>query len=332
MTQSKRFSILRMAALSILLQGTYEAHFAYGASLPDLVNQPPGIDLGATSFFDGFGRATPGWRFLNFIRFNNYTSISNSDGQENSAFVNPRIATFSEVIEPIWLSPWHFGSAYFGVTAVLPFTSISSHFDTGGHILTGNNFNVGDLQFAPLLQWKPFKWGAHQFYSQRFSVLITAPTGAFNHSVNLNQSSGYWSINPYYAMSCLFAQGWEISARINYLYNFKTTNFGNPPHIPNIKFDSAQAGQAAWINFATSYAVTNSLSFGINGYYFRQFVNDKVNGSNIPGSRRTQLYLGPGAHLNISKVSFLNINLYFPIKTINSANGPEVNLQFIHDF
>jgi len=306
--------------------------FADAATLPDVVNQPPGIDLGSTSFYDGFGRSSPGWRIMSFLRVNDFTSITTADAHSNPAYDDPRITTVSGIIEPIWVSPLQLGGAFFGVTAVLPFTSISSHFGSGGRVLTNNDFNIGDVQFGPLLQWKPIKFGAGRVLAQRLSVLVAAPTGAFNHQVNLNQSSGYWSVNPYYAVSYLQAPGWEISARVNYLYNFKTTNFGRPPSIDNVTFENAQAGEAVWVNFATSYAVTRAISAGINGYYFDQLVNDKVNGINIPRSRKMQLYLGPGLHFAMSKTSFLNANLYLPVRTTNSTSGVEFNFQFIHDF
>lgn len=332
MTRSNLSNACRILGFTLLMMEACGLPFAQAAMLPDVVNQPPGIDLGSTSFYDGFGRSSPGWRILSFFRFNDLMSITNADAHSNPAYDDPRITTVSGVIEPIWVSPLQLGGAFFGVTAILPFTSISSHFGSDGKVLTNNNFNVGDVQFGPLLQWKPIKFGIGHVIAQRLSVLVTAPTGAFNHQVNLNQSSGYWSVNPYYAVSYLQAPGWEVSARINYLYNFETTNFGHPPSIPDVIFDNAQAGQAIWLNFATSYAVIPGVSAGINGYYFDQLVNDKVNGINIARSRKTQLYLGPGLHFVMSKTSYLNANLYLPVRTTNSTNGVELNFQFIHDF
>jgi hypothetical protein len=80
-----------------------------------------------------------------------------------------------------------------------------------------------------------------------------APTGGFDASRDLNQSSGFWSITPYLAATVLPIPKWEISTRFSYDYNLSTTRGANPPTFPGFAFHDGQAGQAFWINFASSY-------------------------------------------------------------------------------
>ena len=62
-----------------------------------------------------------------------------------------------------------------------------------------------------------------------------------------------------------------------------------------------RAGQAAWINFTTSYGITPNLRLGINGYYFKQFTDNEVNGTSVSGTREQVFGIGPGVMLNIDR-------------------------------
>src|SRR6202000_2590360 len=79
---------------------------ANASTLPDIVKLPTGIDLGGSSFSDGFGRTDAGGVYINFARWNDLTSIRNSDGRKSPAFVDPHIAAFSNTAQLIYISPW----------------------------------------------------------------------------------------------------------------------------------------------------------------------------------------------------------------------------------
>lgn len=120
--------------------------------------------------------------------------------------------------------------------------------------LTDNGVGMGDLTFGPFIQFRPIMAGDRPLFSHRFELDVIAPTGAYDPTVDINQSSNFTSLVPYWAGTIMPTSRWEISARLHYLYNFKNHRpaFGrfyslqNPPAI-----DSAQAGQAGWINFAS---------------------------------------------------------------------------------
>lgn len=66
------------------------------------VSEPQGLNLGSTSFFDGFS-GPPGWSYLSEVRYSTADSIKNADGSTNSAFRHPRVDSFTWSI--IW--PMH---------------------------------------------------------------------------------------------------------------------------------------------------------------------------------------------------------------------------------
>jgi anthranilate 1,2-dioxygenase (deaminating, decarboxylating) large subunit len=74
---------------------------------------------------------------------------------------------------------------------------------------------------------------------------------------------------------------------------------------------STQAGQAVYANFATAYALIPELRIGLDGYWFDQITDTKVNATNAPGRRERVWALGPGALLSVSSKDFLFANVYF---------------------
>ena len=221
-----------------------------------------------------------------------------------------------------------------GLTVLEPIVNIDSHFDTPGVVLRNNGLGFGDTVFGPYFQSLPVISGGRPVFSYRLEFDTIAPTGAFDSHRDLNQGSGFWSIIPYFAFTALPTPELEISARIHYLYNFETSRAANPPPIPGFDFVNGQAGQATWINFASSYAVAPWVSLGVNGFYLKQLTNDIVNGSSLSGTRKEELYLGPGMHFPFdgTNANILNVNAYFPVETKGLAQGPQITAQFIHVF
>jgi hypothetical protein len=106
---------------------------------------------------------------------------------------------------------------------------------------------------------------------------VISPTGQYNHADDINPSSGFWSLNPFWAVTFLPTPNTEFSTRLQYLHNFQNKDpaGGSAPF---------RAGGAVWANFAASHKVLPTLNVGLNGYYFQQIQNDTVNGQTNPKS------------------------------------------------
>ena len=299
-------------------------------SPPDVVKLPAGLDLGSTSFYDGFGRVDPGWVFMAYGRANVSNSIKDSNGQSSSLFVNPSIDAISNVYQLIYVTPITLGAGSLGVNALLPVAGFRSHFDPGGGMLRDNGVDIGDLTFGPFYQSKPIMVGDRPFFSWRAELDFIAPIGGFDSTRDINQSSGFWSINPFVAVTALPLPKWEISARFYYIYNMETTRGANPPVNAGFAFQNGQAGQATWVNFASSYEIATGIRPGVNGYWLQQVTDDRTNGQNVIGSRVEELYLGPGLSWVIDEKNTLNFNVYLPVSVKNAPAGPQFNVYYIH--
>ena len=321
--------------------------------------QPAGINLGGTSFFDGFGRNEGGFTYLTYLQYAmiraiNGTLIAGGDGSEPlPVFNEPAIDVFVWINQLAYTVPDGLfnDNAHFGFNFVLPIVAFNTSFrpptmqNPQNATLSDNGIGVGDLTFGPFLQFKPVMMGARPFFSHRFEFDVIAPIGAYDATVDINQSSNFTSLVPNWAATIMPIEHWEISARFHFLYNFKTQRpaFGrfyslqNPPAI-----DSAQAGTSGWVNFATSYEIFESFHVGANGYYFHQFNLDSWNlldGSSEPGLRfhdtgkRKILAVGPGVLWHATKQDHLFANGYTQLL---SEHGPDadltINLRWVHGF
>jgi hypothetical protein len=338
--------------------------------------EPAGINLGGTSFMDGFGRDAPGFTMIEYLqyamarRFNTAswdaaTRSFSGDATEPSNFIyNPKLDVLLLLNQLIYTLPDKlFGDrARLGFDFILPITyfNVSSEVNPPAVVvLTDNGLGIGDITFGPMLQFRPVIVGGRPVFSNRIEFDLIAPIGKYDPNIDINQSSNFFSLNPYWAATVLPIPHLEVSARLNWLYNFKNTRpaigarfYGQEQPAELVRrLKSAQAGQAGWINFAASYEIIKDLNLGVNGYYFLQFNLDLWEyegiftppdqytgeysnqgwGLNDPG--KAELFsLGGGTFWKPGEHDKLFFNYYYPIIAKNKPECHVFNLRWVHGF
>jgi hypothetical protein len=312
--------------------------------------EPAGINLGLTSFFDGFGKNEAGLVYLTYAFYQVGHRINDDQGHAQDIFGNPKINDFvwiNQLVlvapEPLFGGAAHLGLNLLWATIIAFDTDFSSASPAPGFQLTDNGVGSGDLATGLFLQFKPMFAGGRPILSHRVEFDVIAPIGSFDPHKDINQSANYASLAPYWAVTVLPVHRLEISARFNYLYNFTTHRPANPfPVDPPV--DSVKAGQAYWINYAASFEVVDHLHLGINGYYFKQLTEDRytyTDGTSADGPSNYVLgdqglaemvALGPGLFWDFSKSDKFFLNAYFSIKVDNRPQQNTFNLHYIHDF
>jgi len=341
-----------MALCASLASGPVKAHAQ--AALPDVVKPTPSINLGSTSFYDGFGRVRPGVTVLQYFRWSHNTEISDANGNENINFVTPRIDSFPSLTQFIVASKWRpFGGAA-GFSVLVPLVEVQTSFAPASPKRpSANGFGFGDIVAGPTYQSKFFihrsaltpagaamaKGGgpASQtepgpYFAYRVQFLVQIPNGEFSPKISINPGSGYWAVVPYLAATYLPRRRIEMSTRLHYQYNLPTTKIANPPPIPHLAYVNGQAGQLVYGNFTGSYRFTRKLYLGANSYGVYQLSPDKTNSVNVSKARETQFYLGPGGGYDFSRTDTLNVNLYLKLEAHNALAGPSLQLLYIHRF
>lgn len=305
---------------------------AAAQSLPATVKLFSGNNLGSTSFFDGFGPQSPGFTLIDYFRYNDYTSINDNNGNESARFNDPHIQSYTNVFHLSYASPLHVPGGLVGAELLLPLTGLSATTASSGQSLTDNGFGLGDITFGAFYQAFPLIRGGRPIFSWRAAIDFIAPTGGFDRSVDVNQSSGYWTFNPYFAFTALPLPLWELSGRLQYFHNFSTDRASDPPQYPGFTFENGRAGDAVEMNFATSYQLVRGFNVGLNGYVVAQIQDDTTNDVTVADSRARELYLGPGVSVKVTQADTINVNVYCPIIADNVSAGTEVNVQYIHPF
>jgi hypothetical protein len=314
--------------------------------------EPKGLNLGLTSFYDGFGRNEEGFVYLNYLTYGMGRSINGDDGKALQiptpmgpipAFSNPQIDVFAFVNQLVYVlpEPLFDGAAHLGYTWIVPLVAFRTSFDPAPVQLKDNGVGFGDLTMGPFLQFTPTIVEGRPIFSHRLELDLVAPIGAYNPDKEINQGANFASFNPYWAGTVLPVKGLEISARLHYLFNAtnqRPTGLA-PPEGSTVR--NAQAGMAFWVNFTVSYELIHKLHLGANGYYFLQFTDDqywRADGSKVDPAatgdtgRASFLGIGPGLFWDIDKENKLMANVYFEPIAKNTTGQNVFNLHYIHSF
>lgn len=339
------------ARLAALIAGLSIAFHPGTAIAADQGNQEPaGINLGLTSFYDGFSRPEPGLALQTYAVFQWGNRINDDHGNSLAVVTDAKIDDFVWINQLVYIAPAELfgGVAHTGFTFLWP-TVIAFDTSFGGSPAMSqiqfqdNGVGVGDLTLGTFLQFKPVMAGGRPIFSNRVAFDIIAPIGSYDPHKDFNQGAGFVSLTPYWAATVLPIKGLEITARFYYLYNFVNNRpaTAQPMWQPTPGVDTTQAGQAFWINYAASYEIPKGLHFGVNGYYFKQFTDDRYvyadgsrdNGAQLGVTGRLQmLALGPGILWDIAKNDKLFANLYFSLVVDNGVPQDTANLRYVHDF
>lgn len=306
---------------------------AYGVAQAS-TTQPTNINLGGTSFYDGFGSVQPGFTYQQYFQIEHFNAIDDETGHPIGLpmFNKLTISSIVSLNQLIYTTPYHLFGGALQIDVLLPLVSLATHNDFPAEAtLQANHFGIGDLTFGPALQMPPILRDGRAVFSQRFEFDVITPTGTYNQHADVNQSEGFWSLAPFWAWTVVPTPRFEISARLYYLFNFTNNHpagSGPPTTIPQ----NFQAGQAVWANFAASFRVLPAVDVGVNGFAFRQITEDKTDGMPQKGTETTNLSLGPGISFMPGKSDTLFANAYLPVIARNTTHGYQLVFRWIHEF
>ncbi|MBW6509769.1 MAG: transporter [Desulfuromonadales bacterium] len=270
----------------------------------------PSVNLGFTSFVDGGPPAGPGVYFQQYIQY--YTTDKFVDGPpaaEMDVWVSLTQLLYQSSQELLLGGKW-------GINAMLPLVNYDLK---GGSGLSADS-GIGDLLVGPYLQWDPIMGANGPLFMQRIELQLIFPTGEYDDKIAINAGSNHFSFNPYWAATAFLTPQWTASWRLHYLWNDENND---------TKF---KAGQAVHANFSTAYEIIpRQLRLGINGYWFRQITDSKINGNDIPG-REKVLAVGPGLVWHVNQKQHLFINAYKESGVKQRTKGERLTLRYVHHF
>jgi hypothetical protein len=295
---------------------------ASGAPIPVAAAERTGINLGSTSFFDGFAGVAPGCTLIAYLGHANFRTLTGPDG---SKIADAHLDGDYFVPQFTCNSSWKISGGTLGWDTIIPIGSQSS----GNGYFATNGAGLGDILTGPYIQFPPIVSGGRPVFSHGFEADIIVPSGKYSATLPINPGNDYWSLNPFWKATWLPAPHWEISWRLNYIYNFDRQS--NPNVAGPLRSTVKHNGNGVWLNFTTSREIFKDFYFGLNGYWLKQLTGDTgVNGP-LPDTQQESLYMGPGFHYTFDPANILNFNLYLPVYDANALSGGyQVNFQYIH--
>jgi len=284
-----------------------------------LAYDQPAVNLGATSFLDGGPPSGPGFYFQEYIQY--YTA----DTLVDLPFADPEINVWASLNQLIYQSDQALlAGGKWGMNLILPVVTIESDVAQ----LQDNAGGLGDLNVGPFLQWDPIMGEKGPIFMQRIELTFILPTGKYDSNKALNPGSNFVSFNPYWSGTLFLGPKATVSTRIHYLWNAKNED---PTYLYGSANDT-QAGQAVSANFAAAYEVVQKkLRLGINGYYFKQVTDSKIDGIDVSGKEQV-FAIGPGALVSFSPDTHLFLNAYFESDAEYRPEGERYNIRLVHHF
>lgn len=277
---------------------------------PASVSLPSGMNLGNTSFYDGFGGSPGDSAWQTYIGYTNNKSIKDSHGDNVPMFNNPKLKVSVLINQYSYLfnTEKTYLGGHPGIDLMVPMAHLDADFDDGPpfpalSLDEESGVKLGDPTVSIFLQYDPIMFKGNPVFASRVNAGFTIPAGSYDKHQDMNAGNNFWSFNAYWAMTLFLSPKWSISLRPTYYYNFKNDSpASSAPLDDDIK--DTQAGQSFSTNYNIAYRVNDVLSVGINGYYLKQLTDDKVNGKRFENSREQSFAFGPGAMLDYDRNKF----------------------------
>lgn len=284
----------------------------------------PNVNLGFTSFLDGAPPAGPGLYLSEYLQYYTADQINDKSGDKIDPFEGVDVWVLMNQLIYQSDQPVLFGGKW-GINAMLPVVSIDAD------VLPDNGSGLGDLLIGPYLQWDPIMGANGPLMVNRIELQTIFPTGKYDSDDLLNPGSNHFSFNPYWSATVFLGPKATVSWRLHYLLNGKNDDFSFGGAMPNDV--DLEPGDAVHANFSAAYEVLpKQLRLGLNGYWFDQISDTKVDGNKDKSLEEKVFAIGPGAVWHFSQDTHLFVNAYFETDAESRPEGERYNLRFVHHF
>ncbi|MCK4507133.1 MAG: transporter [Desulfuromonadales bacterium] len=282
----------------------------------------PSVNLGFTSFLDGAPPAGPGFYLSEYLQYYTADQINDENGSKS---LDVDVDVWVLMNQLIYQSDQEiFFGGKWGLNVMLPVVSLDMGSNPPG--LKDNGTGLGDLLIGPYIQWDPIMGEKGPLMVNRIEFQTIFPTGKYDDDKALNPGSNHFSFNPYWASTVFLGPKATVSWRLHYLWNDKNDDFG-PGGV------DLEPGDAVHANFTAAYEVLpKQLRLGINGYWFDQISDTKVDGKKIKSMEEKVFAIGPGAVWHFSQDTHLFLNAYFETDAESRPEGERYNMRFVHHF
>jgi hypothetical protein len=277
------------------------------------------VNLGFTTFLDGGPPAGPGWYFQQYVQY------WSADDLPDLPLPDAELDAIISLSQLIYQSDQSLLGGQWGVDFILPYVELD--LKNAGPLTDNSGF--GDFLVGPYIQWGPIMGENGPIFMHRVELQMIFPTGNYKEDRSINPGSNFFSFNPYWSGTLFMGPRWSASVRVHLLFN--QTN--DDPQFQYGEADSFRAGRAVHGHFAVSYdVVPRQFRIGVNGYFFEQISDTKIDGVKQPDLDEKVFAIGPGMLYSFSQEDHIFANLYFESSAKNRPEGWRLNLRWTHHF
>ncbi|CAB3800546.1 hypothetical protein LMG28614_05209 [Paraburkholderia ultramafica] len=213
-------------------------------------------------------------------QFYNYALyyVANKFAGQNGQSLMPGFHTEAFVDAPRVVHTWDMKLGPFTLSsgAIVPLFHLHASTPAG----TGNRTALGDVILQPWLL--NYSNPSHTFFAY-LAPDVVVPTGAYSVNRVANTGLNRYALAPSLNMTWFPASAWEIS--MTAWFEFSSPNNATHYH----------SGAVAAVDYLLGYSLNHAFQLGLQGYLLKQFTDDTVNGSPVPGGgfRGQAVAIGP---------------------------------------
>lgn len=292
-------------------------------------NLPP-VNTGLTSFLDGTSPPKgPGHHMMQYLIHISSDKFTNGNGGYllgSSAGEDIDLSMIGT--QYIYISKTKLFGATLGFDLLQLYAVPSIDYSGTGGPFTASGSGLGDTVIGGFMQWDPIMGKKGPLFFHRFELNIVLPTGDYDRTKALNPGNNMVSFSPYYALTYFIKPRWTVSSRIHYLINLKNDETNLSPTA-----QTSTAGQAAHINFASSYdVIPQKFRLGLAGYFLKQVSDHTLDGVKVRNAREQVFGIGPGAFYTFNLKTHVFFNLYFESEAENRTQNTSAVFRLVKSF
>ncbi len=196
----------------------------------------------------------------------------------------------------------------------------------GFDLIRDHSSGMADLVFSPLIL------GFHSRDKKRHMIIgfdVYAPNGHYDpfHPATTIMARNHWTFEPNMALSWILSHGIDLSAK--FILDFHTENDDYVDIMLNK--GSLRPGKEFHFDYALGIPLSEKIRLGMNGFYYQQIEDDKIDGKAISDERGFVWALGPAIKYSGTRWSLI-FKQQFEIASRNRPQGSFSWMKFQFEF
>ena len=275
---------------------------------------------GTADFYAG-AAPPPG---LHLIDYNVYMDITKVENK-GQGLTDGKGTLTALAFRPIYVSEKGILGGNLLLHSIIPLLTVEATVTAqtpGGPVkVTGHDGGLGDVYFGAGMAWHTSVW-------HWLAVLdVITPTGSFDPNKPVNVGNNAFIFEPVFAVTGLFPNGLETSAKL--MYSYHTKNDAYVEAGTGIK--GYQTGQAVHMDYMVNYALTKELKLGVTGWIWQGLEDDRIGGVKRDDTQDREFSMGPALRYQSGKFALIG-KYVMPITAENRIQSNQLWVDLVYSF